>query len=64
MIIKKFIKILSSGEELNLLKKKEVTKTTRKLKYRIKKHTKGKTYYIRICGVNSKEVGKWSKIKK
>lgn len=45
-------------------KKKVVTKTTKKLKYTIKKLAKGKTYYIRIRGVNGKEVGKWSKSKK
>ncbi len=45
-------------------KKKVVTKTTKKLKYTIKKFAKGKTYYIRVRGINGKEVGKWSKIKK
>lgn len=45
-------------------KKKVVTKTTKKLKYIIKKLAKGKTYYIRVRGVNGKEVGKWSSVKK
>lgn len=45
-------------------KKKVVTKTTKKLKYTIKKLAKGKTYYIRVRGINGKEVGKWSKVKK
>lgn len=45
-------------------KKKAVTKTTKKLKYTIKKFAKGKTYYIRVRGVNGKEVGKWSTVKK
>lgn len=45
-------------------KKKVVTKTTKKLKYTIKKLAKGKTYYIRVRGVNGKEVGKWSSTKK
>lgn len=44
--------------------KKVVTKTTKKLKYTIKKLAKGKTYYIRVRGVNGKEVGKWSTVKK
>ena len=45
-------------------KKKVVTKTTKKLKYTIKKLAKGKTYYIRVRGINGKEVGKWSSAKK
>lgn len=44
--------------------KKVVTKTTKKLKYKIKKLTKGKTYYIRVRGINGKKVGKWSSVKK
>ena len=45
-------------------KKRVVLKTTKKLKYTIKKLIKGKTYYIRVRGVNGKKVGKWSKIQK
>lgn len=45
-------------------KKKAITKATKKLKYTIKRLAKEKTYYIRVRGVNGKEVGKWSTVKK
>lgn len=44
--------------------KKATTKKTKNLKYTIKKLTKGKTYYIRVRGINGKKVGKWSSVKK
>lgn len=45
-------------------KKKVKTKTAKKLKYTIRKLVKGKTYYIRVRGVNGKQVGNWSAVKK
>lgn len=40
------------------------TKSTKKLTYNIKKLKSKKTYYVRVCGINGKIVGKLSKVKK
>ena len=39
------------------------TVTTANIKITIKKLNK-KTYYVRIRGINGKNIGKWSKVKK
>lgn len=44
--------------------KKSVTKKTAKIHYTIKKLHLGKTYYIRVRGVNKKYVGNWSGTKR
>ncbi|MCI9616749.1 MAG: fibronectin type III domain-containing protein [Eubacterium sp.] len=44
--------------------KKFTIKTTRKLKYTIKKLKKGKTYYIRVRGINETKKGSWSQKRK
>lgn len=44
--------------------KKAKTKTTTKLSITIKSLKKKKTYYFRVCGVNGKLVGAWSKTMK
>lgn len=43
--------------------KKAKTFTTKSLTVVLKKLSKKKTYYIRICGVNDKSTGPWSKVK-
>ncbi len=44
--------------------KKATTKNVEKLTYIIKKLKKGKTYYVRVRGVNGSVKGKWSGVKK
>ncbi len=44
--------------------KKFTIKNTRKLKYTIKKLKMGKTFYIRVRGINETRKGSWSKTKK
>ncbi len=44
--------------------KKAKTKTTSKTTYTIKKLKKGKSYFIRVRGINKNKVGKWSKAKR
>lgn len=44
--------------------KKSKTYTVKALKKEIKGLSAGKTYYVRVRGVNGKKYGKWSKIKK
>lgn len=44
--------------------KKFTIKNTRKLKYTIKKLEKGKTFYIKVRGINGTRKGSWSKTKK
>lgn len=43
--------------------KKAKSKTISKLTYKIKKLKKGKKYFFRVCGVNGKVTGPWSKKK-
>ncbi|MCI5900284.1 MAG: fibronectin type III domain-containing protein [Lachnospiraceae bacterium] len=38
--------------------------TTKKTSYTFKKLTKGKTYYVKVRGVNGNTYGKWSKVKR
>lgn len=45
-------------------KKGVKTKKVKKLNVKIKGLKKGKTYYFRVCAVNGKIQGKWSKIKR
>lgn len=40
------------------------TKSTKKLTYNIKKLKSKKTYYVQVCGINGKIVGKLNKVKK
>lgn len=40
------------------------SKTTAKTNYTIKNLKKGKTYYVRVCGINGSSQGKWSSVKK
>lgn len=44
--------------------KKAKTRKTKKIKYIIKKLKVGKTYYIRVRGINGKKLGAWSRVKK
>lgn len=44
--------------------KKAKRKTITKLTYTIKKLKKGKTYYVRVRGINGSKCGAWSKVKK
>ncbi len=50
----------STKKSFKNAKVKTVAKTT----YTIKKLKKGKTYYVKVRGINGKVVGKWSKAKK
>ena len=45
-------------------KYKTKTITSSKLKVTVKKLTRKKTYYFRVRGINGKNVGKWSAVKK
>lgn len=49
---------------LNKKFKKAKIKTTTKLTYVIKNLKKGKTYYVRVRGVNGTKNGAWSRIKR
>lgn len=44
--------------------KKVITKITKSLKYKITKLKKGKTYYVRVRGINEYKKGRWSNIKR
>lgn len=55
----------STSKKFSKAKKyKTRTITTGKTKYKIKKLTKKKVYYFRVRGINTKKVGRWSKVKK
>ena len=45
-------------------KYKTKTITSSKLKMTVKKLTRKKTYYFRVRGINGKNAGKWSAVKK
>lgn len=58
--VKKYVVQYSTNRKF----KKPITKKTKRTAYTIKKLKVGKTYYIRIRGVNKKYKGKWSNVKK
>ena len=43
---------------------KKRTVIVRKFSYAIKKLKRGKTYYVRVRGINRVKAGKWSAVKK
>lgn len=62
---KKYQVQYSLNKKFNKSKKyKTKTVTITKFQYTVKKLTKKKTYYFRVRGVNGKEFGAWSKVKK